>query len=152
MYSERFSKKLIYSVFAVAATLALEACTSMPIKNQKGAVSSAQRLEAQQAQFAQGKDLFLSKQYEAAAAALLPLARQGHVGAQYTIGYMYHYGYGLPRNEKESTRWIATAAARGHPQAKEALARINAAHDQGVVSEPAEKPGVTKITAPVVTE
>ena len=71
----------------------------------------------------------------------MPLAQQGHADAQYTIGYMYHYGHGLPRNEKESTRWIATAAARGHSLAQKALARINASHDQGgVITEPVTKP------------
>ena len=89
-----------------------------------------------QKQVAEGKALFLQKQYEAAAALLLPLARQGNTDAQYTVGYMYHYGYGLPRNEKESTRWIATAAARGHPIAQEALARIDASHGmEGVIAE-----------------
>jgi TPR repeat protein len=147
------NKKLICSLIVVGILLSLSACTTVPVKKQKGAVSSAERLQAQQAQFSRGRDLFLSKQYAEAAAVLLPLARQGHAGAQYTIGYMYHYGYGVPRNEKESTRWIATAAARGHPQAKEAMARINATHEaQGVVSEPVTKPGISIIKEPEVTE
>ena len=66
---------------------------------------------------------------------LLPLARQGHKEAQYAIGYMYHYGYGVPRNEKESTRWIATAAARGHVKAQQAMQLINASHDLRTLRE-----------------
>lgn len=134
-------------------SVTFSACTSQPIKDQQKPLTSAQRQQTQQVQFAQGKDLFLRKQYAAAASILLPLAREGHTGAQYTIGYMYHYGYGLPRNEKESTRWIATAAARGHPQAIEALARINAVHDeQGVVTMPADTPGVVIISPPTVVK
>lgn len=147
------NKKQSCAVLITCALLTLAGCTSVPVKNQKATASSAQRQAALEAQFSQGKTLFLQKQYAAAAKILLPIARQGHAAAQYTIGYMYHYGYGLPHNEKESTRWIATAAARGHPQAKEAMARINAAHDaQGVASEPATKPGISIIKEPEVTE
>ena len=117
----------------LALSLLVAACTTVPVKKHGESVS--QRQEAQRLQFSQGRALFLSKKYEAAAAVLLPLAKQGHLDAQYTIGYMYHYGYGVPRNEKESLRWIALAAGRGHPLAKEALARINASHDAEGVAE-----------------
>jgi len=141
-------KRLIKLFVFAGLALLLVACAGVPVEKRSGP-STAQRLEAQSARFAEGKALFLSKQYGAAAAVLLPLAQQGHPGAQYTIGYMYHYGYGLPRNERESVRWIAMAAARGHAQAKEALARINASHDQsGVTSaKPPEtaRPGVIRL-------
>lgn len=123
--------------------LSLAACTTVPVNPQKNSQqsNSAAQNELQQQRFTQGKALFLNKQYAEAASVLLPLAQMGHPGAQYTIGYMYHYGHGLPRNEKESTRWIATAAGRGHKLAQEALARINASHDQGgVISAPTIKP------------
>jgi TPR repeat protein len=137
--AELFPHHKILPGIGLCLMLALSACTSVPVEPQKS-TSPAQQ-ELQQQRFAQGKKLFLNKQYAEAATVLLPLAQQGNPDAQYTIGYMYHYGYGLPRNEKESTRWIATAAARGHPLAQEALARINASHDQGgVVSVPATKP------------
>jgi TPR repeat protein len=119
--------------------LALSACTTVPVEPQHS--TSAAQLELQQQRLAQGKQLFLNKQYTEAANILLPLAQQGHLDAQYCVGYMYHYGYGLPHNEKESIRWITLAAARGHALAKEALARINASHDQGdLVTEPVTKP------------
>lgn len=125
----------------LGVSLVLAACASTSEQENSETGSDLQRLKAQNALFDHGKQLFLSKQYGPAATALLPLAKQGHTGAQYTIGYMYHYGYGVPRNEKESVRWIATAAARGHPQAKKALARINASHDEhGVLSTPASNP------------
>lgn len=123
-------------LLGLCLVLVLSACATTPAEPQKKTTST--QLELQQLQFAHGKKLFLNKQYLEAAKLLLPLAQQGHLDAQYTVGYMYHYGYGLPRNEKESTRWITTAAARGHPLAQEALTRINASHDQsGIVSEPA---------------
>jgi len=132
-------KRRLFGLLGVM--LSMVACTTVPVKKHGDGMSFAQRQEVQREQFKQGRALFLNKQYEAAAAVLLPLARQGHLDAQYTIGYMYHYGYGLPRNEKESLRWIALAAGRGQPQAKEALARINASHDaRGVVEGAAPKP------------
>ncbi|MCF6255162.1 MAG: sel1 repeat family protein [Gammaproteobacteria bacterium] len=115
-------------IASVLLLLLLSACTTVPVDNDRP--STATRLEIQQKIFEQTKVLFLNQQYTQAANALLILAKEGHIDAQYTIGYMYHYGYGVPRNEKESIRWITIAAARGHPQAEEALARINASHDQ----------------------
>jgi len=133
----RGMKSVLASLSLLFIVLA-SACTTVPVET--GRPTAAARQEMQQKSFAQARALFLNKQYTQAAEILLPLAQQGHAGAQYTIGYMYHYGYGVPRNEKESTRWITLAAARGYPQAQAALARINAAHDaQGVLVEPASK-------------
>ncbi len=115
-------------IASVLLLLLLSACTTVPVDNDRP--SAATRLEIQQKIFKQAKALFLNQQYTQAANALLMLAKEGHTDAQYTIGYMYHYGYGVPRNAKESIRWITTAAAHGHPQAEEALARINASYDQ----------------------
>ncbi|NOY73769.1 MAG: sel1 repeat family protein [Gammaproteobacteria bacterium] len=115
-------------IASVLLLLLLSACTTVPVDNDRP--STATRLEIQQKIFEQTKVLFLNQQYTQAANALLILAKEGHIDAQYTIGYMYHYGYGVPRNAKESIRWITIAAARGHPQAEEALAKINASHDQ----------------------
>lgn len=117
----------------------LSACVTAPVENQGAPKSAISQI--QQQRFLQGKALFKSKQYAEAVGLLLPLAQQGHIGAQYTVGYMYHYGYGLPRNEKESIRWIAVAAARGHLKAQQALSLINASHDkQGVLSTSAPRP------------
>lgn len=129
--------------FLIGASLCviftLSACSSTPVEPQKPPPTQLQL--QQQQRFLQGKNLYLNKQYGEAASILLPLAQQGHMDAQYTVGYMYHYGYGVPRNEKESTRWINMAAARGHLLAKQALIKINAVHDQnGVIAVPAANP------------
>lgn len=112
----------------ICSLFLLSACSTAPKEKTKAERVSI--LEAQEKRFQIGKELYLDKQYGPAANILLPLAKQGHLNAQYTVGYMYHHGQGLPRNAKESTRWIAMAAARGHEKAKEALSRINAVHDQ----------------------
>jgi len=124
------SKLLRYTVSTglIFFLLMISACSSTPIE--KSSEEKTSILEIQEKRFQIGKELYLSKQYGPAANILLPLAQQGHLNAQYTVGYMYHHGQGLPRNEKESTRWITMAAARGHVNAKEALNRINALHDR----------------------
>ncbi|MCK4587595.1 MAG: sel1 repeat family protein [Gammaproteobacteria bacterium] len=112
----------------ICCLLFLSACSSTP--DQKSSEEKASILEIQGKRFQIGKELYLNQQYGQAVNILLPLAQQGHLNAQYTIGYMYHHGQGLPRNEKESTRWITMAAARGHLKAQEALNRINAVHNR----------------------
>ncbi|MBL1275710.1 MAG: sel1 repeat family protein [Ectothiorhodospiraceae bacterium] len=130
----KHTKNSIHMLMGLGLLIFLSACSSTPVNtgSQPNTVSRTSTAEMQE-QLTEGKSLFLKKQYKEAAVLLLPLARQGDIDAQYSVGYMYHYGYGLPRNEKESTRWIATAAARGHLIAQEALARIDATHGPGGV-------------------
>lgn len=124
----QFRPSLILFIF-LSLSIFASACTTVPGNTQTS--TRNEKLRIQDTYFQQAKQFFLDQQYASAANLLLPLARQGHRESQYVIGYMYHYGYGVPRNEKESTRWIATAAARGHVKAQQALQIINAAHDLG---------------------
>jgi TPR repeat protein len=52
---------------------------------------------------------------------LAPLARAGNADAQYTIGYLYYYGYGTNRDPQRALKWIRRAAARGNARAITAL-------------------------------
>jgi TPR repeat protein len=122
--------KHLSSLLILITALLLGACTTTPVATGPRGVD----LQAQQETLQRAKSLFLVKQYAEAAGLLLPLAQQGNAEAQYAVGYLYHYGYGLPRNEREATRWITTAAALGYPKAQEAMRRIEAAHP----AQPAE--------------
>jgi len=113
----------------IAAMLA--ACATVPVEPPPKKVSPE---EISAALFERAKLLYLSRDYAGAAALMQTLAGRGHLQAQYVLGYMYYYGLGLPRNEKEAIRWITTAAARGHPKAREALRLL----EQG---DPVPKPG-----------
>jgi len=111
-------------VILILGNMLLSACATSPA--QESSTTDSKSVESSKQQrmdelFQQAKSLFEQQQYGQAAQILLPLAQQGHLDAQYTIGYLYHYGLGVPRNEKEATRWITTAAARGHVKAEEAL-------------------------------
>ncbi|MCB1737747.1 MAG: SEL1-like repeat protein, partial [Gammaproteobacteria bacterium] len=43
-----------------------------------------------------------------------PLAQQGYVEAQYSLGWMYANGYGLAMDEAQALSWWKRAADRGH--------------------------------------
>ena len=44
-------------------------------------------------------------------------ARQGHASAQYSLGILFLTGSGVELNDAEARKWIARAAAQGHPDA-----------------------------------
>lgn len=44
-------------------------------------------------------------------------AEQGHVAAQYMIGYLYYEGLGVSKDYSESARWYWFAAHQGHARA-----------------------------------
>ena len=48
-------------------------------------------------------------------------AEQGYPQAQYDLGYMYHYGYGVAQDRVAATQLFEKAAAQGNKDAKQAL-------------------------------
>ncbi len=54
-------------------------------------------------------------------------ARQGHVNAQMTLGYMAARGYGMKQNLADARTWLALAASRGNESAARAAALIEPA-------------------------
>ena len=48
-------------------------------------------------------------------------AEQGYPHAQYDRGYLYYYGYGMPRDRVEANNLFQQAAAQGNEDAKRAL-------------------------------
>ncbi|MFQ6016742.1 MAG: tetratricopeptide repeat protein [Kiloniellaceae bacterium] len=66
--------------------------------------------------------------YMTAAKEWLPLAEQGHVGAQYNIGVLYDRGLGVPQDFAEAIEWYRRAAERGHLDAQ---ANLGFAYQQG---------------------
>jgi TPR repeat protein len=47
-----------------------------------------------------------------------PLADQGDPLAQYALGGMYAYGFGVPQSYPEAVKWLQAAAAKGISQAQ----------------------------------
>lgn len=59
--------------------------------------------------------------YAAAAALYGPRARAGDAEAQYRIGLMARFGWGVERDPAAAARWLQQAAAQNHPQAQAEL-------------------------------
>jgi TPR repeat protein len=68
--------------------------------------------------FDEGVAAYNRKDYAAALREFLPLARQGHVAAQYNMGVMHESGQGVPQDHAEAVKWYRLAAERGHARAQ----------------------------------
>jgi septal ring-binding cell division protein DamX len=68
-----------------------------------------------------GKFTFEAGNYIQAFHQLLPLAAQGNPEAQYAIGYMYYYGYGVPADSESGLFWMGKSAEQGYLPANKAL-------------------------------
>lgn len=62
-----------------------------------------------------GKRAFARHDYVRAAPLLLAEAERGSPVAQTYLGYMYHYGLGVPQDYVLATSWLHQAAEQGEP-------------------------------------
>jgi TPR repeat protein len=62
---------------------------------------------------------------------LRPLAAQGHVGAQFRLGFMYLEGRGVSESAAEAAKWFREAAEQGYSDAQFNLGTMYT-HGQGV--------------------
>ncbi len=67
------------------------------------------------ATYEEGKQAYLSQDYQLALEILKPLAEDGNSQAQITLGLMYDYGHGVEKNSSESIKWYRMAAEQGVP-------------------------------------
>jgi TPR repeat protein len=63
----------------------------------------------------EGKAAYLANDYKRAFEILKPLAEQGSPDAQITLGIMYDYGQGVPKDDVLATQWYSKAAMQGIP-------------------------------------
>lgn len=72
----------------------------------------------------QGQRFFLQGYYKRAMHELLPLACDGIANAEYAVGYMYYYGYGVLQDTDVGYIWVKRAADKQYPPAQHALVLI----------------------------
>lgn len=72
--------------------------------------------------FAEGEEAFNQQHYTQAFSEFLPIANQGDFRSQYYIGYLYLYGYGVPQNPKEATRYLQKAVDQNYDMAQSLMA------------------------------
>lgn len=106
-------------------SLLLTACAIKHSPVQQGKPSTRVMAELQQ-----GKRYFEQGYYKRAMQELLPLACDGNPEAQYAVGYMYYYGYGVAQDTDVGYFWMKRAADQGYPPAIKALTMIEH-HDNG---------------------
>lgn len=63
-------------------------------------------------------------EYKQAAEQYVHAAEMGHVYAQYAAALAYATGSGVPKNLNEGKKWLRSAAAQGHAEAKKKLAEL----------------------------
>ena len=73
----------------------------------------------------QAKQAYFEKNYRQVFQLLFPLAAAGNGQAQYTLGYLYHNGLGVEKNDQQAMNWIQRAAAQGHQKALQAIKQNN---------------------------
>ena len=112
-----FITRIIYAGFItvlfLSLTGALSGCASTP---EHEALENDPQFILDQARLA-----FNQKKYKTVFQLLFPLAAAGNDKAQYTLGYLYHHGLGVEKNDQQAMNWIQRAAAQGNKKALEAL-------------------------------
>lgn len=77
----------------------------------------------------EGQQYYISGEYDKALAEFKPLAEQGDAKAQYFVGFLYHHGYGMKRDEVEAAKWFRMGAEQGEWQSQYYLGVI---YEKGV--------------------
>jgi uncharacterized protein len=73
--------------------------------------------------------------YKKALAGFKELAGQNDVEGQYFLGFFYHNGYGVERNQAEAIKWFLKAANQGNARSQYYVG-IMSAKGEGVAKDP----------------
>ncbi len=94
-------------------------------------------LGAQLLQFFDALSAYVRKDYDRAFPLFLRLARLGMAEAQFYVGVMYDFGYGVAIDDREAARWYRRAAEQGNATAQFNLG-VMYANGEGVPQDYAE--------------
>ena len=111
--------RALFKLVLVALFLALAGCGH----SQKNAASYQEGVEA----YAKGD-------FAAALEKFKPLAEDGNMQAQFSLGVMYRQGQGVAADDKEAVAWWTKAAEQGHVEAQDNLG-LRYARGQGVAQD-----------------
>ena len=118
------SAVLMWSVLSFS----LAACEPPPDANH---VDDSEQSSPSQARFVEGQVAYGRGDYATAYKIWLPLAEQGHVNAQGTLGFLYDMGRGVKQDFGEAVKWYREAAEQGNAEAQYNLGN-NYRNGQGV--------------------
>lgn len=111
---------------ATLLTFFLTSCTLHKANN--NATPAKRTTPITMSKLAYGKSMFEKGYYKKAMKELLPLAANGNAEAQYAVGYMYYYGYGVTKDIESGTFWIKRSAKQQFKPAQKALSIISKKH------------------------
>lgn len=101
----------------------------------------------------EGKIYFEDGDFKPAFHKLLPAAAAGNARAQYAVGYMYYYGYGVHEDTESGLFWMQKSAEQHYPPAVKALNIIEMCHGPSSyspiykpVSQPTIQEPIQKVT------
>jgi len=66
----------------------------------------------------EGVEAYTTGDYAKALAEFQKLADQGNVEGQYLVGFLYHNGFGVKRDQNEALKWFQKAAQQGDARAQ----------------------------------
>jgi TPR repeat protein len=112
MYMLSRIKKALSVVGLLLSLIALNGCSTTP--------DSAQVNETE-AILKEAHRLYNIKAYNKVFELIFPLAAAGNDKAQYALGYLFYYGLGVEKSERQAMHWIQQAAAQGNKKAQKAL-------------------------------
>lgn len=122
----------------VLCVLILQACAAAPPKPPPQSAADSATLEAAKVDFAAGN-------YSKVVELLTPLAAEGNPAAEYALGYMYYYGYGVPKDRDTAWKLMDHAAVQGYKKAQDAqLLRSGTGHHPPAQSPAAPQNGTNK--------
>ncbi|MCU7880766.1 MAG: SEL1-like repeat protein [Candidatus Thiodiazotropha sp. (ex Lucinoma aequizonata)] len=105
-------KPLFLLLSLLSGLVVLSGCSTTPDdKGEKDSVTILQ--EAHRA--------YNIKAYKKVFGLIIPLATAGNDRAEYALGYLYYYGLGIEKNDRQAMHWIQRAAAQGNRKAQKAL-------------------------------
>jgi uncharacterized protein len=85
--------------------------------------------------FDEGVEAYAQSDYAKAMAEFRPLAEQGDVRAEYFVGFLYRYGYGVKADHAEAGKWFRLAAEQGDPRSLYYLGKMYE-NGEGVERDP----------------
>jgi hypothetical protein len=97
---------------------------SAPAASAKPAASPAAAGKTPGQLNAEAFELYDQKKYDAAVPLFRKAAEQGNAFAQYSLGYAYANGRGVPKDNEKAKEWYRKSAAQGDEGAKKRLAEL----------------------------
>ncbi|HTM63461.1 MAG TPA: hypothetical protein VL360_03045 [Gammaproteobacteria bacterium] len=111
-------------IIIILTAILLTSCASSKKNPEAIPAQPAVMSPAMKSELAYGKQLFKDGYYKRAMQQLLPLAAEGSMEAQYAVGYMYYYGFGVPQDTDSGYFWIKRSADQRYEPAINALVMI----------------------------